>query len=142
MRFLFKLVLLTAVLGGGTYYAMRNVPALRERAIEIINPAAKAKRLTAELAADIGTLSKTLEDATGMDTMAKAKQIAESAKQKIEEIAKLQQEDPGYIRTELGNVLEKFSEGASPSPSLAITPTPITTKLPHVGEVLCVPASR
>jgi len=139
MQFLFKLTLIVALLGGGSYYAVKHIPSLRERAIEIIDPTVKAERLTVELRDDIAELSKTLEsDTATQQIIAKAKELAKKAEEKAMEIAELQNQDPGYIRTEIGNFIEKIA--STPSPS--ISPAPITTELPQYGEVLCVPVEK
>jgi len=139
MQFLFKLTLIVALLGGGSYYAVKHIPSLRERAIEIIDPTVKAERLTVELREDIAELSKTLEsDTATQQIIAKAKELAKKAEEKAIEIAELQNQDPGYIRTEIGNFIEKIA--STPSPS--ISPAPITTELPQYGEVLCVPVEK
>jgi len=51
------------MLAVGAYFALNQIPSLKERVIEAINPAAKERRLLGELKVNLDEIDKSLQEA-------------------------------------------------------------------------------
>ena len=84
IKFLIFLLIIAAI-GGFVIY---QIPSLKERVIEVINPAAKETRLLGELKTNLDEIDKSLEEATeqkGSDKIQEKinKQISKNETKKI-----------------------------------------------------------
>ena len=137
MGFVIKFLLFTLIIAVGGYFVINQVPSLKERVIEAINPAVKEERLIGELKANLNELSKSLDEAGKQKSLADTKSgvknsqsILGESQSLIEEIAKING-GTGIISSQIGKIINAFSD-KTPYPAdhlqvPAATLTPIYT---------------
>ncbi len=133
IKFLIFLLIITAI----GYFVINQIPSLKERVIEAINPAAKEARLLGELKTNLDEIDKSIEETAnqkGLDKIQEkidnSKSLLENSKNILSEISKING-DTGMIGSQIGKIINVFSD-RTPYPAdhlqnLATTPTPIYT---------------
>ncbi len=108
---LFRLII--AVIG---YFVINQIPWLKERLIEVINPAAKEARLIEELKANLNELSKSLDEVGKQKSLAdtrsgikNSQSILGESRGLIEKISKINA-DTGVIGSQIGKIINAFSD--------------------------------
>ena len=79
-----KFLIILMVLAVGAYFVINQIPSLKERVIEAINPAVKEERLLGELKANLDELGQNLDEAGGQKTAADIKSGIKSSKNLLE----------------------------------------------------------
>ena len=130
-----KFLLFLIILAVGTYLAINQIPSLKERVTEVINPAAKEGRLLGELQENLDEIGKNLEEMGKQksptqvrEKIQDSKGLLEKSKNILGEISKINQ-DAGIIGSQIGKIINAFSD-KTPYPAdhlqnSAALPTPI-----------------
>lgn len=138
---MFKFLIIFIVLAVGTYFVINQIPSLKERVIEAINPAAKETRLLGELKANLDEIDKSLGGATEQkgvnkiqETINNSKNLLKNSKDLLSEISKING-DTGVIGSQIGKIINALSD-QTPYPadhlqSPVAPPTPIYSCPPH-----------
>ncbi len=136
-----KFLIILMVLAVGAYFVINQIPSLKERVIEAINPAVKEERLLGELKANLDELGQNLDEAGGQKTAAdiksgikSSKNLLENSKDILGEISKINGET-GIIGSQIGKIINAFSD-QTPYPadhlqSSTASPIPIYSCPPH-----------
>lgn len=113
---MFKLILFLIILATGVYFAVNQIPSLKERVIETINPAAKERRLLGELEVNLGEISKSFEEMSKQKNPAKTQEkiqdgtsLLEKSKNLLGEISKINQ-GTGIIGSQIGKIIDALSD--------------------------------
>lgn len=140
MGFLVKamLVILVVAVAGG--FVINHLPALKQRAIEVANPAVKEGRLLGELKVNLDELGDNIGDPNGLKDAAtraklqKSKELLEKSKNLLNNLAETNQKNSGIIKQQIGKIIDAFTDrtpypadhlsvnSASPSPTLTCPP--------------------
>jgi DNA repair exonuclease SbcCD ATPase subunit len=111
-----KFLIILIMLAVGAYFVVNQIPSLKERVIEAINPAAKEERLLGELKANLDEVEKSLEETAqqkGSDKIrekiSNSKNLLEKSKNLLGEISKINQ-DTGIIGSQIGKIIDAFSD--------------------------------
>ncbi len=144
MGFLIKsalVVVIVAITGG---FLINKIPALKERVVETINPAAKEGRLLAELESNLGQLggeidkmrppSKNSKDLEAK--IAKSKTLLKQSGELLGNISDLNNKNSGIIRQQIGRIIDAFTD-KTPYPADHL---PATVQ-PAVSQPTCAPAN-
>ncbi len=106
-------LLIIAVIG---YFVIDQIPSLKERVIEAINPAAKEARLLGKLKVNLDELSKNLDEAEKQKSSADVKSGIKNGQSLLgksqglmEEILKINGET-GIIGSQIGKIINAFSD--------------------------------
>jgi dynactin complex subunit len=109
-KFLLFLLIIVAV--GG--FAISQIPFLKERAIEAINPAAKEARLLGELKANLDELGKSLDEtgeqknpASIKDGIRGSKKLLGESRALVEKISEINSKT-GIIGSQIGKIIDAF----------------------------------
>jgi hypothetical protein len=136
-----KFLIILIVLATGAYFVINQIPSLKARVIEAVNPAAKEARLLGELKANLDEIDKSLGEVTeqkGTDKIREkinnSKNLLENSKNLLSEISKING-DAGMIGSQIGKIINALSN-QTPYPadhlqSSAAPPTPIYSCPPH-----------
>ncbi len=131
VKFLISLLVVTAI----GYFVINQIPSLKGRVIEAINPAAKEARLLGELKTNLNEIDKSLEETAnqkGLDKIQEkinnSKSLLENSKNILSEISKING-DTGMIGSQIGKIINVFSD-QTPYPadhlqSSATSPIPV-----------------
>lgn len=131
IKFLIFLLIITAI----GYFVINQIPSLKERVIEAINPAAKEARLLGELEINLDEIDKSLEEATEqkgsgriLEKINNSRNLLENSKNLLSEISKING-DTGIIGSQIGKIINAFSD-QTPYPadhlqSSVAPPTPV-----------------
>lgn len=125
-------LLVIAVVGG---FVINQIPSLKERVIEVINPAAKEKWLLGELKVNLDELSKNLDEAGAQKDPTKIRNGIESSQGLLKKSQNLAEEilkinnNTGIIGSQIGKIINAFSD-QTPYPAdhlenATASPTPI-----------------
>ncbi len=113
---MFKFLIILIVLAAGVYFAVNQVPSLKERVIEAVNPAAKEARLLGELKTNLDEIDKGLKEAAeqkGTDKIREkinnSKGLLEDSKNLLGEISKING-GTGIISSQIGKIINAFSD--------------------------------
>ncbi len=105
--------LIIAVVGG---LVINQIPSLKERVIEAINPAAKEERLLEELQANLDEIDKSLDEAAKQkgagkiqEKISNSKGLLEKSRNLLGEISKINQ-DTGVIGSQIGKIIDALSD--------------------------------
>lgn len=138
-----KFLLILIILAVGVCLVINQIPSLKERVIEAINPAAGERRLLGELGVNLGEIGKILEEMSKQKNPAKtqekiqdSKSLLEKSKNLLGEISKINQ-NTGIIGSQIGKIIDAFSD-KTPYPadhleSMAESPSPIFS-CPPAGQ--------
>ncbi len=137
MRFMFKFFafLLIAVVAG--YFLITNVPSLKERVIEVVNPSVKEAKILGELRANLDELSGNLNAMEGSKKpediksgIQKNKDLLAKAKTLIQETAALNSSGVA-VMSQIGRIINFFSD-QTPYPAENLTPSgqPVAQPVP------------
>jgi DNA repair ATPase RecN len=130
-----KFLIILIVLAAGAYFAINQIPSLKARVIEAVNPAAKEARLLGELENNLNEIDKSLKEATeqkGLDKIREkinsSKNLLENSKDLLSEISEINS-DTGVIGSQIGKIINALSD-QTPYPadhlqSSVAPPTPI-----------------
>ncbi len=112
IKFLIFLLIIAAI----GYFVINQIPSLKERVIEVINPAAKERRLIGELKANLNELSKSLDEVgkqkSPADTRSGIKNsqsILGESQNLLEKISNING-DAGIIGSQIGRIINAFSD--------------------------------
>jgi hypothetical protein len=103
MSFLIKSLFVVAVLGGGSYFAIHQIPSLKANIIEYANPRVKEARLLKQLDTTLNAV------ASATSTVAAKQEAITKAKQLTAEIADINADNSTFIAT----MVEKAGDVAS-----------------------------
>jgi hypothetical protein len=113
---MFKFLIILVILVAGAYFAMNQIPSLKERVIEAINPAAKEERLLGELKANLDKLGQSLDEAGKQKSFVdvksgikKSQSILGESQDLIEKISEING-DAGLIGSQIGKIINAFSD--------------------------------
>jgi len=100
-------VLIAAVVGG---FAINHVPALKQKVVEVINPAAKERRLLGELTENLEEISQSFSalDPTDPDYETKiedSKNLLKKSKELLQGISDAKQ-NTGVVRSQIGKIID------------------------------------
>lgn len=129
-----KIVLSFLFIAIAAGFVINQVPSWKQKAIEVINPAAKEARLLGELKANLDELDNALSSSdggskNGSDLVSKSKKL-------VDEIASSNNKNSGIIRQQIGKIIDVFldktpypadhlSETKKETPAIVICQTPI-----------------
>ncbi len=113
---MFKFLIILVILAAGVYFAVNQIPSLKERVIEAINPAAKEKRLLGELKANLDELGQNLDEAGKQKSSADIKSgiknsqsLLGKSRSIMEELSKTN-DGTGIISSQIGKIINAFSD--------------------------------
>ena len=129
IKFLIFLLIITAI----GYFVINQIPSLKERVIEAINPAVKEARLLGELETNLDEIDKSLEEATEqkgsgkiLEKINSSRNLLENSKNLLSEISKING-DTGMIGSQIGKIINAFSDQTPyPADHLQSSATPLT----------------
>lgn len=111
-----KFLIILIALAVGSYFVINQIPSLKERVIEAINPTAKEERLLGELKANLDELSQNLDEAGNQKSPAdvkngvkKSQSLLGKSQNLIEEISKINS-GTGMIGSQIGRIINAFSD--------------------------------
>lgn len=137
-------VLILLAVGG--YFAVNNIPALRERVIEVINPSAKQARLVDELDDNLGQIQSAIGEIAGTQTasarntqVSKIKTLISESNKTISDLQESQNANSGLVKSIINKITSNLFDStpypaedlttSKPAPTQIICPTlPIPTK--------------
>ena len=93
------LILLLIAIAGG--FLINQVPAWKERVIEVINPAAKEARLLGELKVGLDELGNNVTDP-------KNKGLLEKSKNLVDQISSANNKNSGIVRQQVSKIIDAF----------------------------------
>jgi len=135
-----RLITILIILATGAYFAVNQIPSLKERVIEAVNPAAKERRLLGELSANLDEIEKKLEEAGREKEEAAAREkikssaaLLEKSKGIMAEISKIN-EGAGIIGSRVGKVIDALF-GGTPYPADHLR----TASEPPIPACVCPP---
>lgn len=142
--FKFLVFLLIAVIAG--YFLIMNIPSLKERVIEVINPSIKEAKVLGELRANLDELSGNLNAMEGSKKpediksgIQKNKDLVAKARALIQEATALN-DSGGVIKSQIGRIINFFSN-QTPYPADHLTPPSTGSGQASSGQAIqtCLP---
>lgn len=128
-------VLILLVIGG--YFAINNIPSLRERVIEVINPAAKQARLVDELDDNLDQIQSVIGEIAGTQTesarknqVSKVKTLISESNETINDLQESQNANSGLVKSIINKITSNLFDSTPypaedlTTPSQIICPTP------------------
>lgn len=140
MGFVIKFLLFLLIIAVIGYFVINQIPSLKERVIEAINPAAKEARLLGELEVNLDEIDKSLGEATEQKEADKirekinnSKNLLKNSKDLLSDISKING-NTGLIGSQIGKIINAFSD-QTPYPADHLqtpqTSTPATSCTPR-----------
>ena len=118
-------LLTIAAIGG---FVVTQIPSLKERVIEAVNPAAKEGRLLGELRVNLDEIDKSLNEAAQQketekiqEKISDGKDLLEKSKNLLGEVSKTNQ-DTGVIGSQVGKIINAISGDTSKPADYLQTP--------------------
>lgn len=143
MGFLIKsffVLLIIAVAGG---FIINKTPSLKERLVEIVNPAAKESRILGDLGVTLNQIDKEISGVQSVKNtkdleakIAKSKTLLKQSGELLGNISDLNNKNSGIIRQQIGRIIDAFTD-KTPYPADHL---PATVQ-PAVSQPTCAPAN-
>lgn len=130
MGFLFKLLIFLAVVFVGGSFLINQVPSLKEKALEIVNPSIKEGKLLARLGSNFENLDILVKNAASArnsaeikSKMSQSEAIIKSSVKILEEAQKInqKQQEAGFLQKAASKIIETFID-KTPFPADHLTP--------------------
>lgn len=148
MRFLIKFLIFLGIIAGAAW-GIARVPSLKQKTVEIVNPAAKEKRLLADLASNLDALEKALptaaatarQSATPPGQVAGAQELIDESREIIKEIAEINDTKSSVASATSGRIIELAREAkrAFTKTSHENAPQPFSFQDESGASFLCSP---
>lgn len=113
LKYLFYAVLLAAA--GGL--VLSQVPSLKQRAIEVINPAAKERRLLGELKTNLDALDGSLKGLSEksdkkdlLDRMKSAQTFLSRSQELVGTVGAINLKNAGFIQSQISKLIDEFTD--------------------------------
>jgi len=111
-----KILIFLIILAVGAYFALNQIPSLKEKVIEAINPAAKERRLLGELKVNLDEIDKSLQEATKqkqadkiLEKINNSQNLLKNSKDLLGEISKINS-NTGVIGSQIGKIIDALSD--------------------------------
>lgn len=133
---MFKPLLIVAVLAGAGMFLIGRIPSWKQQAIEVINPAEREARVLGALKVNLEALEEALSQVGGAKTLKevaaeldKTKDIINDSQKLADEAASINQSAAKALSSQLGQLVNIFSD--TPQPGTPILTTPAASCTPR-----------
>lgn len=152
MGFLLKFIffLLIVAIGGG--FIINQTPSLKQKAIEVINPAVKEARILGELKTNLAALEANIDEVSSSlsvktsskiqaetkNKVGESKSLIVKSKELLEEAVKTNQEGSGLVRQTVGRLIETLVDKTPfPADHLKTTDGSLVIPVANGTPVVC-----
>lgn len=121
-------VIIIAVAGG---FVVNQVPSLKQKVIEVINPAVKEGRILGELKTNLDQIDGLLsaEDGAGDQQILKSRELLGQSEELLNSLVQLNQDNSGILKQQVGKIIDAFTDRtpypADHLPTASNSPTPV-----------------
>lgn len=138
---MFKVVIIFVIILAAAGFVVSQVPSLKQRVIEIINPRIKEGQILGEMKTNLDNIGSALgdlnsiKDPAALSQIQKSKDLLQKSKDLLNSVTRLNQNNSGIIQQTIGGIINAITDNtpypADHLPTTSASPSPVYTCPPR-----------